>query len=49
MDVAARWTNYPTEYFNPYHDILSDDGYYTPEIETRRGLYDLVFTFGWRF
>lgn len=46
-DLALRYTKYPYEYIYPYSNYLSDAD--SPEIKNRRGIFDVVATFGWRF
>lgn len=46
-DLALRGTKYPYEYVYPYDTYI--DGELSPEIRNSRRLWDIAFTFGWRF
>ena len=46
-DLALRGTKYPYEYLYPYDTYI--DGELSPEIRNSRRLWDIAFTFGWRF
>lgn len=52
-DVAARRTGFPSEYYYPYADYIFDsDGSLlcgVPEMVFDKKMWDVMFTFGWRF
>lgn len=52
VDLAARGTFFPTKYYRPYADYLTDSyGEVIPsmEVSSTRKLVDVVLTLGWRF
>lgn len=48
-DLAFRTTKYPSDYFNPYSDYITNGDEYLPEVVQTRTLSDVVLTLGWRF
>ena len=54
-DIAVRRTIMPDEYFMPYGDYMFDTegnivgDAYAPELINKKGLWKVLFTFGWRF
>ena len=52
-DIACSYTRYRYEYIYPYDDYIFDDSgnviTYVPEIQNRRGLWNVMLTLGFRF
>ncbi|MDD6253546.1 MAG: hypothetical protein PUA96_05805 [Bacteroidales bacterium] len=51
-DLAFRGTFYPKEYIYPYDDYILDGGQvlsYTPEILSKKKVWDVMLTLGFRF
>lgn len=52
-DIACSYTRYRYEYIYPYDDYIFDDSgnviTYAPEIQNRRGLWNVMLTLGFRF
>lgn len=47
-DLAVRMSAFPTTYTEPYSQYL-DGPVYSPSICSKRNLWDVLFTLGWRF
>lgn len=57
LDAAVRLTKYPTLHYAPYYfggyDAVDKNGavigYESPDLTISRSIFDVLFTFGWRF